>query len=332
MVDVEWSAYPKMARRPGPVSAMGGAWAATEKIHGAHLAIVCDGATARPAKRRDLLTEAELDSFFGLSRIWPDLAVAAGETGRLLRDRTGLSGLLVLYGELAGGGYPHPDVAGVPGLGPVQTGVWYSPDLLWVLFDAVFETPDGPLWLADRELRQAAGAAGLRCVPHIAEGSRQDEHLPVAFPSLLPGLLGLPALADNLAEGLVLKPAGRWRGGARPVVKRKHPRFAEDARYQGARAYQPPEQGAAGVPGWLIAEAAARLTPVRASAVLSKLGPATPAGPLAAALLDDLVEDLEEDLGGLEPGQHTALRAALAGGAAASARIELERRVAGDAG
>src|SRR5947209_11441529 len=121
-----------MARRGGPVSAMSGGWVATEKVHGAHLAIVCEGTSARAAKRRELLGEDELDAFFGVSRIWAGLAVAAAETARRLRADSGLDGLLVLYGELAGGGYPHPEVPAVEGVGAVQTGVWYSPDLLWV--------------------------------------------------------------------------------------------------------------------------------------------------------------------------------------------------------
>lgn len=321
-MDGEWAAYPKMARRGGPVSSMSGGWVATEKVHGAHLAIVCDGACTRAAKRRELLGEDELDGFFGVARIWPGLAVGAAETARRLRAGTGLDGVLVLYGELAGGCYPHPEVPAVAEVGAVQTGVWYSPDLVWVLFDAAVDTAGGPVWLGDRELRAAAEVSGLMCVPRLAEGNRHDEDLPAAFPTLLPGLLGLPPLPGNLAEGLVLKPAGRWHGDQRPVVKRKHPRFAEDARYQGARPYDPPADGAAGVPGWLIAEAAARLTPARAAAALSKLGPTTPTTALAHAILTDLLEDLEEDLGGLEPHHRTALATALTPAADTLARNE----------
>jgi Rnl2 family RNA ligase len=326
-VDVEWSVYPKMARRAGPVPQTGGRWVANEKIHGAHLAVVCDGASVWPAKRRVLLSEAELDSFFGLSRIWPDLAVTAAEMARFLRGLEGLDGNLVLYGELAGGHYPHPEVTALPGVQPVQTGVWYCPDLVWIMFDAAFDTEDGVVWLADDTLRQAAVRAGARYVPRIAEGPLSTlGELSPAFPSQLPALLGFPALADNLAEGLVLKPAGRWKATPRPLVKRKHPRFEEDSRYQGARPYVPPVEGAAGVPGWLVAEAVQRLTPARAAAVLSKLGPATAIEPLAAEILADLLDDLEEDLGGLEPRHRTALRGTLATGVAALARIDHDQR------
>lgn len=330
-MDVDWSVYPKMARRAGPVPQTGGRWVATEKIHGAHLAVVCDGASVWPAKRRVLLSEAELDSFFGLSRIWPDLAVAAAEMARFLRGLEGFDGNVVLYGELAGGHYPHPDVTALPGVQPVQTGVWYCPDLVWILFDAAFDTDEGIVWLADDTLRQAAAEAGAHYAPRIAEGTLSTlGELSPAFSSRLPALLGLPALADNLAEGLVLKPAGHWKASTqaipRPLVKRKHPRFAEDSRYQGARPYVPPVEGAAGVPGWLVAEAVQRLTPARAAAVLSKLGPATAIEPLAAEILTDLLDDLEEDVGGLEPRQRTGLRCALATGVEALARIDHDHR------
>ncbi|GAA0947883.1 RNA ligase family protein [Nonomuraea longicatena] len=325
-MDVDWPVYPKMPRRAGPTPPSGGRWVATEKIHGAHLAVVCTEESVRPAKRRTLLSEAELDSFFGLSRCWPALAVTAADLARRLREAEGSDGTVILYGELAGGHYPHPHTPSPPGVQPVQTGVWYHPDLIWVLFDAVHTSGDTTVWTADAALRRAAAEAGVHCAPVLAEGSLAavGERAP-AFPSLLPARFGLPALPDNLAEGLVLKPADRWTAAARPVIKNKHPRFAEDARYQGSRPYEPPEEGAAGVPGWLVAEAAQRLTPNRAAAAMSKLGPAVPAEVLAEEILTDLLTDLEEDLGGLDPAHLTALRHTLAAGAGVLAGQYLTR-------
>ncbi|GAB2905206.1 RNA ligase family protein [Streptomyces mayteni] len=134
--------YPKIPSRArlGEVGAR--EWIALEKVHGAHFAVVCDPAGIRPAKRRESLGETALDGFFGVSRIWPALSVAAARFAATLPDAV----VVTLYGELAGGHYPHPDVPAVPGAEPVQTGVWYAPDPRWLLFDA---TADGH-WLADR--------------------------------------------------------------------------------------------------------------------------------------------------------------------------------------
>ncbi|WBP86636.1 RNA ligase family protein [Kitasatospora cathayae] len=226
----ELKPYPKIPARGASGAPGSREWIATEKVHGAHFAVVCDGASVRPAKRRDLLGDEELDAFFGVSRIWPQLLVAAGRFAAVVRARWGESAVVTVYGELAGGRYPHPDVPAVAGVEPVQTGVWYAPGLRWLPFDATVRTDEGRWWVPDRELRAAASAAGLTCVPLLGRGSLNAlRELPVAFPSRVPALLGLPEPADNLAEGYVLKPAGEWRESdpARPLIKVKQKAFAE---------------------------------------------------------------------------------------------------------
>ncbi|MFG2291852.1 RNA ligase family protein [Streptomyces sp. NPDC048603] len=338
MTEGRWSPYPKIPSRIrlGETRAKG-EWVALEKVHGANFAVVCDRTGIRPAKRRELLGEGGLDDFFGVARIWPALAVAADRCAAGLRRRHGVGAEapVTIYGELAGGRYPHPDVPASPGTEPVQTGVWYAPGLLWLPFDATIgggaggasgtDSNDGNdgdegdgkgdagdgglLWVGDSVLREAAAAAGLHCAPLIAHGAldRVQDRSPV-FPTRVPALLGLPGLPGNLAEGLVVKPAGMWwspagiPAGTRPVAKSKHPAFAEDGRYDGSRPYRVPPTGAAGVPGWLLGQVTALLTPARAAAAVSKLGPRTPVEEIAAEIVRDAVEETAEALGGLEDG------------------------------
>ncbi|MFF4452173.1 RNA ligase family protein [Streptomyces goshikiensis] len=324
-----WSPYPKIpaGRRLGETG--GREWVAQEKIHGANFAVVCDGTGPHPAKRRELLGDGGLDEFFGVGRIWPALAVAASRCAVLLRERYGApaTAVVTLYGELAGGRYPHPAVPPVPGAEPVQTGVWYSPGLLWLPFDATVNTATGPCWVADRALRAAAEAAGLHCAPLLAQGTlAQVGRLPVEFPTRLPGLLGLPGLADNRAEGIVVKPAGESWSAAPPMAKLKQPAFAEDERFAGSRPYRAPAGGAAGVPGWLLAHAAALLTPARAAAAVSKLGPRTPEAEVAAEIARDAADETEEALGGLAPAERRALETALHPGALTLTRFDTAAR------
>ncbi|MFI8101152.1 RNA ligase family protein [Streptomyces sp. NPDC086023] len=336
-----WQPYPKIPSRVRLAESAGvREWVALEKVHGANFAVVCDGTGVRPAKRRELLGEGALDDFFGVARIWPALAVAAGRCADALRRGYGAdpAAPVTVYGELAGGRYPHPDVPPEPAAEPVQTGVWYAPDLLWLPFDAAVtgasDAPDGVLWAGDRDLRHAAAAAGLHCAPLLGRGrlGRLQEENP-EFPTRVPALLGLPELSGNLAEGLVIKPAEAWSPApgtsapaARPVAKLKHPAFAEDARYDGARPYRAPSGGAAGVPGWLLGEVTALLTPNRAAAAVSKLGPRVPAEQLAAEIAQDVVEEITAALGGLEDGLAPALHEAVRAGALALARFELADR------
>ncbi|MFC9619424.1 RNA ligase family protein [Streptomyces sp. NPDC056930] len=308
-------------------------WIAVEKVHGAHFAVVCDGTGVHPAKRRELLGDDALDGFFGVSRIWPVLSVAAARFASATRSAWGDAAVVTIYGELAGGCYPHPDVPAVAGVEPVQTGVWYAPGLHWLPFDASVEEAEGKWWISDRALREAAAAAGLTCVPAVGYGAlNRLQELPCAFPTRVPGLFGLPELADNLAEGYVLKPAGEWQEagpagvGRRPVVKVKQKAFAEDERFDGARPYLAPPQGAAGVPAWLLVQASALLTPARAAAAVSKLGPHTPVDAVVEEITRDVTEELSEDLGGMEETLLRALGHALRPGVRSLAAFDAEDR------
>ncbi len=308
-------------------------WIAVEKVHGAHFAIVCDDAGVRPAKRRELLGDDALDSFFGVSRIWPELSVSATRFASALRSEWGDAAVVTVYGELAGGRYPHPDVPAVAGAEPVQTGVWYAPGLHWLPFDATVETAGGRCWISDRDLREAAVVAGLMCAPALGcDVLNRLQELPRAFPSRVPALFGLPELVDNLAEGYVLKPAGRWWEagpagvGIRPLVKVKHEVFAEDERFDGARPYLPPPQGAAGVPAWLLVQAAGLLTPARAAAAISKLGPSTSLDARVHEIARDVAEELAEALGGLPDALLHTLEQALRPGAHCLAVFDADDR------
>ncbi|MFI1379926.1 RNA ligase family protein [Embleya sp. NPDC020886] len=331
-----WNPYPKISAKAQLGMTGGREWLAQEKVHGAHFAVVCDGLGIRPAKRRELLSDDLLDDFFGVSRIWPGLSVAAARFATALRSGSGDTAVVTIYGELAGGHYPHPDVPADSAVEPVQTGVWYTPNLTWLLFDTTVETDNGRCWISDRALRAAAAGAGLHCVPTLAHGSLNSlQQLPRAYPSLVPGLFGLPALVGNLAEGYVLKPAGDWwersdagtkAPCARPVAKVKQDGFAEDERFAGSRPYLAPPEGAAGVPGWLLVQAAALLTPTRAAAAVSKLGPRAPADAVVEEITCDAAQEIADALGGLPDADLRTLARALEPGARALTRFDADER------
>lgn len=310
--------YPKLAERFTGRTLPGGPWIAEEKVHGANLAVRSDGRVSRAASRRRALDDDALDGFFGLTRIWPGLAAAAAAVAGDLADEVAGFRALVLYGELAGGSYPHAEVPAVPGLAPVQTGVWYGPDLSWLVFDALLLGDTASVWLSSDDLRRRTQRHGLACVPLLGRGTRAElAGLPVEFATRVPA--GLPALPDNLAEGLVLKPAVAWDTagrGPRPVQKLKTKRFAEDERYEGARPSAPPPGGVTGVPAWLVTAALDRLVPPRAAAARGKLGPDAAPAHLAAEILADALTDLADDLGGLTDDERTRLTRALRPGAA----------------
>ncbi len=275
--------FPKIpTHRAAPPRAMGGPWVALEKLHGGQLVVACDGDAVHVGKRKAWLAAGE--PFFGWQLIAGELAAGVRAIARQAAARQA-----VLFGELIGGGYPHPEVAAVPGLTPVQTGIWYTPALAWVAFDALVAAGDddeGEL-LAHRELEELAGAAGVRTAPRLARGTRAElERVEVRFPTRVPAWFGLPPLADNLAEGVVLKPDARCAPEGRPVIKRKLPEF-DDERYREAEGWDPGHLGEDDLLAWIE-----RLVqPARLASARSKVG----ADP--AAIVDEVALDVAIDLG-----------------------------------
>jgi hypothetical protein len=59
---------------------------------------------------------------------------------------------------------------------------------------------------------------------------------PIRFESSIPARLGLPAIKNNVAEGVVIKPiknitVGTGKGVARAILKLKLDEFKEDSKY-----------------------------------------------------------------------------------------------------
>jgi len=92
-------------------------WVVTEKVHGANFCFIIDNSRIQCAKRKALLSEGE--DFFHHHRLLARL----GGSLRALFDALSASRVMI-YGELFGGRYPHPDVPVIDGLNPIPTGVW----------------------------------------------------------------------------------------------------------------------------------------------------------------------------------------------------------------
>jgi Rnl2 family RNA ligase len=281
-------------------------WVVTEKIHGANFCLATDGVTVRAANRRQWL--ADDDFFFG----WQSVAAALMPAVRDLYARLGVPGLARVYvhGELFGGAYPHPDVAPVGGAQPVQTGVWYAPDVRFLAFDLRVETADGTSRYLDyADTVRLLEMAGVPCAQPLRVGSYSavSEHS-IRFDSTIPRWLGLPVLpaGQNLAEGVVIKP---WCEVAlrnadsdpvRPVLKRKIAEFAEDRRFHEAETWRETTRIGVDALDLLKWECYNRVTPSRRDAAISKVGGpgvGAPAGRIDLILTlvrDEVIEEARE--------------------------------------
>jgi Rnl2 family RNA ligase len=297
--------YPKIAARP-TVAARGGAWVATEKIHGANLVVATDGAEVRVGKRKAWLEAGE--PFFGWQLLRLKLHRAALAVHAAVRASIAPGATIVrVYGELYGGAYPHSNVPPVPGASPVQTGIWYAPDIRFAAFD-VFLEPD-ELFVAHADLERLAAAADLDVVPVLGRGSRADlDRLPVRYPSRVYAALGLPPIDGNLAEGMVLKSAAAGSPDDRSIVKRKIAEL-DEARFDEAL----PWDADARLSLNDLATLAARLVnPARVASARSKIGDAAPlADEIALDVLLDLTDAFPRAMRELAPEAEDVLRAGI---------------------
>jgi Rnl2 family RNA ligase len=305
---MEHAPYPKIpASHSGSLMAPGGVWVATEKVHGAQVVVGTDGTAVRVGKRKSWLQPH--DSFFGWQLLRTQLEVAAlAVFSSIMTTSHARPSMVRLYGELFGGHYPHESVSAVSGAAPVQTGIWYAPEVGFMLFDILVERGDGAMFLAHNQVEVLAVAAGLPFVPVLGRGPRATlELLPVRFVTRVPQQLGLPEIVGNVAEGFVLKPDVAASPATRVVIKHKIPEF-DDARFDESAPWDP----AARLNLSAIQDIATRLVnTARVASARSKVG--TDHEAVMDELLLDVLVDIEltfpSAFSALSPAEEAVLRA-----------------------
>jgi Rnl2 family RNA ligase len=253
-------------------------WVVTEKIHGANFCITTDGSDVRFSKRKEFLQPDE--DFFGYHSIQPKLANQVKEIFTLIQAERPRTFKVSVYGELFGGEYPHPDVAAVPNVQAIQTGVYYSPTIEFCAFDIAIEENGNPPKRDyidyDKALKLFQQVGMLRAEPLFIGKYEQAIAQPIDFDSTIPALLGLPQLtSSNKAEGVVIKPVkciylDTPKGRIRPILKRKIAEFAEDSRFHQATKWD--NQKAYSNEDWLTQAMLALVTENRLLNVISKIG------------------------------------------------------------
>jgi Rnl2 family RNA ligase len=225
-----------------PDGAPEGPYVALEKVHGAQLVVGLDTQGGISIGKRKAWLAAD-DAFFGWQLLRPELERAALNL-RLSLRATGLAppeAEIVLYGELFGGGYPHRAVPALGAFTPVQTGIWYAADLRFALFGVLITAREqgGGVLLGATDVGRLAEEVGLLSPPVLGRGSRAEVlALPERFPTRVPGLLGLPSIEGNVAEGFVVWLDRPTAFDSPAACKRKIPEMRE-AEFDGSEAFAP---------------------------------------------------------------------------------------------
>ncbi|QJB38349.1 2'-5' RNA ligase [Chitinophaga oryzae] len=283
-------------------------WVVTEKIHGANFSFVYEGHQLLFAKRKAYLQWT--DDFFGFQ------AVVAGMEDRIIRLFEQLQQDIpaqryIIYGELFGGKYPHPDVAPDPQVQAIQTGVYYSPAVRFCAFDIAVETTEGAKRYIDYDTAMAYFQQFDIFYAKALFTGKWNEALNfnTRIFSTVPAQLQLPELAANLIEGVVIKPlhhSGLTSLDTRPVIKLKNPEFDEEEKFHEAEKWSfiPEVSSRSAQLSFLVDEMARYITKNRLDSVLSKTGRLDAADKqrleeVRREFLDDVYTDFNEDNGNI---------------------------------
>lgn len=192
----------------------------TEKVHGANFAIYYGGNEFRIASRNRFL--ADDANFFGCQKLLPELK----EKIAYLYKGSSEINQIVIYGELCGGTYNHPDVKKVANVKKVQGHIWYHPDNIFYVFDIKI---DGK-YIKEDEFWIVCKSVNFLFAESLFTGSL-EECLAYnnTYQTTIPAKFSLPKIENNICEGNVIKPITPlfFPNGERVMLKNKNEKFAE---------------------------------------------------------------------------------------------------------
>jgi len=276
-------------------------WVVTEKVHGANFSFSYENGTLRFAKRKDYLQWN--DDFFGFQLVVNKLE------NNILRLFEQLSNAIagekyMVYGELFGGKYPHPEVDPIADLQAIQTGVYYTPEIAFCAFDIAIENESGSKYYLDYET--AVGyfeQFGIFYAKPLLIGKFAEAmNFNIRIHSTIPKALQLPELQDNLIEGVVIKPYNQVDQNMRPIVKLKNPEFDEEEKFHEAEkwSFVPNVSSRTEDLSFIVAELRNYITQNRLQSAISKIGTLDRTNALRVAdikteFLEDVIVDFNEN-------------------------------------
>ena len=275
-------------------------WVVSEKIHGANFAFYLNPDGVRCAKRSGMLGVGE--KFFE----WESVVDAYDEqlhslyrmANIFVKEAADVEGdvEVILYGELFGGSYPHPEVEKDPIAMKVQKGIYYAP---WNDFYA-FDMKINGRFLSYDIFAEFMEMVGFHYAKALYRGTLKEcLAYPNDFPTKLPEKLGLPAIDNNIAEGVVIKPVHTlyFDNGNRVILKNKNEKYKE---VKEKKEKHVPDLSLSEEEKVLFEEARKYVTENRLRNVISKIGEITDKkfGILLGSFNKDILEDWRKDFEG----------------------------------
>lgn len=199
-----------------------------EKVHGANFSFFTDGKKVKIAKRTDFIQENE--TFYNAQKVAVKYHEKVLQLFEKVKEQFPDIMTLVVYGELFGGHYNHPEVAPIKEAIRVQKGIDYSPDNDFYAFDIKL---DGTHHLDVATANSFFEALDFFYAKTLFEGTIEEAlKYPNVFHSEIPDWLGLPKLENNITEGVIIRPnlTKYFGNGSRVILKNKNEKWSEKAK------------------------------------------------------------------------------------------------------
>lgn len=273
-----------------------------EKVHGANCCFITDGKDVGFAKRTGPVLPGE--TFYNYEELLSRYREKVLSLFPLIKVHYPTTYNILVFGEMFGGSYPHPEVKNDTRVMCIQKGVFYSPIHEFYGFDIYISATEVNRYLSVYETNNFFEQAGFFYAKTLFEGSIGDcLSYPNAFQSRISDWLGLPPIENNTCEGIVIRPVEPLylKNGSRLLLKNKNSRFAEkkSVKKRQPALFVEPGYSEELLNQLLIAEE--YVTENRLNNVISKVGDVSfpnDAGKLIGLLSKDVLEDFLKEHSG----------------------------------
>lgn len=257
-----------------------------EKVHGANFSLITDGKTLKSAKRTSLLEDT--DNFYNHTAIKELYFEKVLTLFEAIKAKYPETKSITVFGELFGGSYQ--DVEQARGAMKVQKGVFYAPYNEFYAFDIMINQE---FYLNVNEANTLFEAHEFFYAKTLFRGTLKEAlDYPNAFDSNIPEWLKLPEIADNVCEGVVIKPVEPHflPNGNRVIIKNKNAKWSEKSK---ANSKSKIEVKLSNEAHTLLSELERFINPNRLANVMSKESnlDSTQIGKLIGLLSKDAFED-----------------------------------------
>ncbi len=244
-----------------------------EKVHGANTSFLTDGTDVEFAKRTSVLASDE--KFYDYPELVERYREKVIRFFQTVKQRHPDLRQLTVFGEMFGGHYPLESEKKGRQAGMIQKGVYYAPNHEFYAFDLFVFEGENARYLPVDEANALFEEGGFFYARSLFRGSLEEcLNYPNAFESKIPAWLGLPPVADNICEGVVIRPVVpmNLKGGSRVLIKNKNQRFSEKKSVkQRNKVFTEPVPYSDALVS-LLAEAEAYVTENRLNNVVSHIG------------------------------------------------------------